>query len=259
MAPEVFAGGAVSARSDVFSLGATVWNLLAGSAPVYADDTKLAEEVAGVTPELEHTLRASLEIIPERRIASIQAFAAALGAPVRDTAGASLALSVEQADAPNSLIESVVRTAAGIFDAAAASIAIIDRTSSELVFQAAWGAGAREIVGVRLSPGVGIAGAVVEGGEGQAVPECRNDPRFATQIAAGTGYVPHTMVVVPLKRGGQTIGVLSILDRRDGSPYTPNDVTRAELFSELAIAALDIGPSAFQPSGAHASIIQSDA
>ncbi|MEA2428321.1 MAG: eukaryotic-like serine/threonine-protein kinase [Thermoleophilaceae bacterium] len=255
MAPEVFAGGAVSARSDVFSLGATVWNLLAGSAPVYADDTKLADQVEGVTPELEQTLRASLEIIPERRIASIQAFAAALGAPVRDTAGASLALSVEQADAPNSLIEAVVRTAAGIFDAAAASIALTDRTSSELVFQAAWGAGAREIVGVRLSPGVGIAGAVVEGGEGQAVPECRNDPRFATQIAAGTGYVPHTMVVVPLKRGGQTIGVLSILDRRDGSPYTPNDVTRAELFAELAIAALDIGPSAFQPSGAHASIV----
>jgi hypothetical protein len=62
---------------------------------------------------------------------------------------------------------------------------------------------------------------------------------------------------VPLKRGGQTIGVLSILDRRDGSAYTPMDVTRAELFAELAVAALDIGPSAFQPSGAHPSLLQS--
>src|SRR3954468_22127904 len=82
MAPEVFAGGAVSARSDVFSLGATVWNLLAGSAPVYADDTKLTEAAPGVSVELEATLRASLEIIPERRIASVQAFAAALGEPL---------------------------------------------------------------------------------------------------------------------------------------------------------------------------------
>src|ERR687886_1174340 len=94
MAPEVFAGGAVSARSDVFSLGATIWNLLAGSPPVYADDTRLAESVPGVTPELEHTLRSALEIIPERRIASVQAFAAALGAPLRTSEGASLALSV---------------------------------------------------------------------------------------------------------------------------------------------------------------------
>jgi hypothetical protein len=249
MAPEVFAGGAVSPRSDVYSLGATVWNLLAGEAPVYADDTKLADSVPGVTPELEQTLRSSLEIIPERRIASIAAFAAAVGAPLQESKGASLALSVEEADAPRSLIEAVVRTAAGIFGAAAASIALVDRATSELVYQAAWGAGAREIVGVRLAPGVGIAGAVVESGDGQAVPECRSDPRFATQVAAGTGYVPHTMVVVPLKRAGRTIGVLSILDRRDGGAYTPSDVTRAELFSELAIAALDVGPSAFQPSG----------
>src|SRR3954471_10792025 len=172
MAPEVFAGGAVSPRSDVFSLGATVWNLLAGEAPVYADSTKRADSVEGVKPELEQTLRQSLEIIPERRIASIEAFAAALGAPLRESKGASLARSVEEADAPRSLIEAVVRTAAGIFEAAAASIALSDRTSSELVYQAAWGAGAREIVGIRLPPGVGIAGAVVAAGEGQAVPEC---------------------------------------------------------------------------------------
>jgi GAF domain-containing protein len=216
---------------------------------VYADDRKLAEDIPGVTPELEQTLRSALEIIPERRIASIQAFADALGAPLRTSEGASLALSVDQTDAPKNLIESVVRTAAGIFEAAAASIALVDRTTSELVFQSAWGAGASEIVGVRLSPGIGIAGAVVASGEGAAVPECRNDPRFAKQVAAGTGYVPHTMVVVPLRRAGRTVGVLSILDRRDGTPYGPNDVTRAELFAELAEAALALGPGAFQPSG----------
>src|SRR3954465_4567474 len=254
MAPEVFAGGAVSPRSDVFSVAATVWNLLAGEAPVYADDTKLADKVEGVTPELEATLRAALEIIPERRIASIAALAAALGAPLQESKGMSLAQSVEEADAPRSLIEAVVRTAAGIFEAAAASIALVDATSDELVYQAAWGAGAREIVGVRLPPGVGISGAVVAAGEGQAVPDCRTDPRFAAQIAAGTGYVPHTMVVVPLKRGAETTGVLSILDRRDGSAYTPSDVTRAELFAELAVAALDIGPPPFPPSGVRQSL-----
>jgi putative methionine-R-sulfoxide reductase with GAF domain len=245
MAPEVFAGGVASPRSDVFSLAATVWNLITGEPPVYADDTVLHEEYPSVTAELEETLRAGLEIIPERRVASIDAFALALGAGDLERGGASLAQSLADSDAPANLIEAVVRTAAGVFEAAAASIALIDRTTTELVFQAAWGAGAREIVGVRLPPGVGIAGAVVASGDGQAVPECRSDSRFAAQIAAGTGYVPHTMVVVPLKRAGQTIGVLSVLDRRDGGPYGPNDVSRASLFAELAIAALDIDPSIF--------------
>src|SRR5437763_4543712 len=249
MAPEVFAGGVASPRSDVFSLAATVWNLITGEPPVYADDTKLHEEYPEVSAELEETLRAGLEIIPERRVASIEAFALALGAGVLERGGASLAQSLADSDAPANLIEAVVRTAAGVFEAAAASIALIDRTTTELVFQAAWGAGAREIVGVRLPPGVGIAGAVVASGDGQAVPECRSDPRFAAQIAAGTGYVPHTMAVVPLKREGRVLGCLSVLDRRDGGSYGPNDLTRAQLFTELAIAALEVDPTAFMGLG----------
>src|SRR6476660_8037015 len=71
MAPEVFAGGVASPRSDVFSLAATVWTLITGEPPVYADDTKLHEEFPEVTSELEETLRAGLEIIPERRVVSI--------------------------------------------------------------------------------------------------------------------------------------------------------------------------------------------
>ena len=74
--------------------------------------------------------------------------------------------------------------------------------------------------------------------------DCRNDPRFAAQIAAGTGYVPYTMLVVPLKRGDETIGVLSLLDRRDGGLYGPQDIERAALFADLAVAALDLRPGA---------------
>jgi len=245
MAPEVFAGGAVSARADVFGLAATMWTLITGTPPVYGDPTQLAEEFPGVTPELEQTLRAGLEIIPERRVASVGAFANALGEKLKTNEGESLALSLNKvAGAPN-LIEAVVRAGAGVFEAAAASIALTDRTTGELVYQAAWGAGANEIVGVRLPPGVGIAGSVIAGGEGVAVPDCRNDPRFAAQIAAGTGYVPNTMLVVPLKHGdGAVVGVLSILDRRDGGAYDQRDVMRAESFAELALVALEVDPSA---------------
>lgn len=249
MAPEVFAGGALSPRSDVFGLAATLWALLAGKPPVYADDLPLAEVVPGVTPDLEETIRAGLEMVPERRVASASAFARALGAPLRDSRGASLVLSVPRPDAPRTLIESVVRTAAGIFEAAAASIALVDSTTRELVFQASWGAGAKEIIGVRLPAGVGLAGSVVESGEGIAVADCRTDPRFAAQIAKGTGYVPHTMLVVPLRRGDKALGVMSLLDRRDGEPYGPTDVMRAALFAELALAALDVDPGAFTSLG----------
>jgi serine/threonine protein kinase len=249
MAPEVFAGGRVSARTDVFGIAATLWTLIAGRPPVYADPTKLSTIVHDVTPELERTLAAGLEMIPERRVASVAAFAMALGAPLRTETGVSLAVSVEDPDASRSLLEAIVHTAAGVFGAAAASICLVDEVTGELVYQAAWGAGAREIVGVRLPPGTGIAGRVVATATPEAVPDCRTDSRFAASIAAGTGYVPHTMLVVPLMRAGRAIGALSILDRRDGRGYNEGDIEPAALFGGLTIKSLDVSPATYTSLG----------
>ena len=91
---------------------------------------------------------------------------------------------------------------------------------------------------IELAPGQGIAAATAESGKAQIVPQCRTDPRFAAEVATSTGYVPHTMLVVPLRRDGSVVGVLSLLDRRGGDPYGADDVPRAELFAELAAASL---------------------
>lgn len=238
MAPEVLVGEEISARSDVYGLAATVWALLAGMPPSYDDPTRLAETVDGVSPELERTLRAALQIRPERRLASVEAFAAGLGTPLGPSEGRSLALSIERPAAPGELLEGVVRTTAGIFEAAAASVALVDPASGELVYQAAWGAGAGEVVGMRLAPGQGLSGSVVASGEGLTIPDCRSDARFAEAVAKKTGYVPHTMLVAPLERDRDVIGALSVLDRRDGGSYGPGDLAKADLFADLAVAAI---------------------
>jgi GAF domain-containing protein len=90
---------------------------------------------------------------------------------------------------------------------------------------------------------------VIETGVPAAIPDCRADPRFAASIAAGTGYVPYTMIVVPLIKGEQRIGVLSILDRRDGRGYGEQDLEPAALFADLAVKALDVTPASFTSLG----------
>src|SRR3954464_10412273 len=247
MAPEVFAGGTVSPRSDVFSLAATLWTLLTGKPPVYGDRPPVGSIAAGAGVELETCIRAGLELLPERRTSSCTAFARALGIPLTADEGESLAIcAVDRPGVPPNLLEAIVRAAAGVFEAAACSIALVDPVTSELVYQASWGAGAKEIVGVRLPPGKGLGGSVVLSGEGAAVPDCRNDERFQAQIAAGTGYVPYTMLVIPLKQAQRTMGVLSVLDRRDGNPYTADDIGRGNLFAELTVTALGIEPGQYQ-------------
>src|SRR3954449_8947722 len=239
MAPEVFAGGTVSPRSDVFSLAATLWTLLTGKPPVYGDATPLSDVVQGAGEALESSIRSGLELLPERRTSSCTAFAHALGLSLAEEQGDSLAVSaVDRPDVPPNLLEAIVKAAPGVFEAAACSIALVDPVTKELVYQASWGAGAKEIVGVRLPPGKGLAGSVVESGEGLAVPDCRNDPRFQAQIAAGTGYVPYTMLVLPLRQADRTVGALSVLDHRDGNPYTTGEIPRGNLFAELTVTAL---------------------
>jgi hypothetical protein len=240
MAPEVFAGGAVSTASDVFGVAATLWTLLVGTPPRYGD-TRLEKIAPGLGSELADALAGGLEMLPEERIASAAIFAEALGTPLAADAGESLAISAsDRMPARRRVMEAIVRTAAGVFDAAAVSIALTDPGNEELVYEAAWGAGAAEVVGMRLPKGAGLAGSVVASGDGVAVPECRKDTRFAAQVAAATGYVPYTMLVTPLVSDGSTIGVLSVLDRRDGGPYRQEDLGRAALFADLAVVALDL-------------------
>jgi eukaryotic-like serine/threonine-protein kinase len=237
IAPEVAFGGRTSPRSDVYGLAATLWTLIVGNPPLQSLRGAISTIAPQVSPALESTLAAGLEDEPARRIASADAFARALGAPL-ETSGSSLALSVESPAAPRNLVESVVRAAARIFDAASASIALRDPQTGELVYTAAWGAAADEIVGVRLAPGAGLAGAVATSGEPLAIPDCRNDPRWESQIAESTGYIPHTMLIVPLLRGTEAVGALSILDRRDGEPYDVDQIEAASLFAEIALSTI---------------------
>lgn len=237
MAPEVLVGEGVSPRSDVYGLAATVWTLLAGSPPAYGDPAPLAGAAPEAGPELEQALRRALDPRPEHRFATAAALAAALGSPVETAAGRTLAATLPGTERAE-VLESVVRTAAGVFDAAAASIALIDHTTGELVYRSSWGVLAEETVGIRLSPGEGLAGAAVAALEPVVVPDCRADERFAAQVAAGIGYVPNTMLVVPLLRDGVAVGALSVLDRRDGQAMDHADVARAQLFADLAVAVL---------------------
>jgi hypothetical protein len=247
IAPEVLAGGMVSARSDVFGAAATLWTLIAGEPPGYLERASIAAQVPGVPRHVDAALRAALDPDPYLRTVSVEAFARALGEGLVTDTGTSLGLSVERPSRPPALLETVARSAAGVFDAAAASIALLDQESGDLVYESSWGTGAEEIVGVRLAPGAGIAGGVLATGEPEAVASCAEDPRFQHQVATRTGYVPNTMLVLPLRRDGEPFGILQVLDRRDGGAYGPADLGRGEAFVDLALAALDVRGSGGGP------------
>src|SRR4051794_26558644 len=108
---------------------------------------------------------------------------------------------------------SAVEVLRHLFEAAACSISLVDDEGAELVFVAADGAGAAEIVGQAVPVGRGIAGWAAMSGQPIAVSDVQADPRFARDVAESTAYVPRAILAAPLMGGdGEVLGVLSVLD-----------------------------------------------
>ena len=134
--------------------------------------------------------------------------------------------------------ESVTAVARRVFGAAACSIAVLDEDNDQLVYVAANGIGAAEIIGTRLPLGRGFAGWVAQSGQPVAVTDLNNDPRFARDIAESTNYVPNALMAVPIESGDRMLGVLSVLDRDLDRPGVENDLELASAFAAQAAAGL---------------------
>jgi len=141
-------------------------------------------------------------------------------------------------DAPyRALLSGIVRAAARLFDARASSIALVDHETSELVFEAS--SDDPDIVGMRFPATSGIAGWVVVTGEAIAVSDVRNDARFAVDVAEASGYVPNTILAVPLVVGEVVEGVLEVLDKQNSQTFSIADMDLLSLFAEPAAVAVE--------------------
>jgi GAF domain-containing protein len=131
------------------------------------------------------------------------------------------------------LLTAVVTTAAVVLDAQAASVALHDPATDRLVFAAAAGPAAGDVVGLAIDASAGIAGYAFSTGQPLALADAAADPRFDRSVAEATGYVPRSILATPLTDDAGTVGVLEVLDRRGGS-FTLRDLDIAAAIAREA-------------------------
>src|SRR5690606_6615317 len=134
------------------------------------------------------------------------------------------------------LLTSITAAARRIFRAEACSIAVLSDDETELVFRAATGGAEEEIVGSRLPFGEGIAGWVTLTGQPLAVQQVEDDPRFAAGFAAQLGYLPRSILAVPMETERGVIGVVEILDATGPAGH---DIELLSLFATQAALAIE--------------------
>jgi GAF domain-containing protein len=143
-------------------------------------------------------------------------------------------------DAFRALLAAIVEVARSIFGARASSILLLDEQTEELVFEAVVGEGEDELLGMRFPAGKGIAGWVLATRTPLVIEDVQQDPRFASDVAEGTGYVPSGLMAAPLLHDEQALGVLEVLDRPGQSLFSLQEMELLGLFANQASIAVEL-------------------
>lgn len=159
--------------------------------------------------------------------------------PAANGAATQRALTDAAAD-DSRLLTSVVTVARSIFGAAASSVFLFDQETNELVFEAVSGEGEGFLVGSRFPADRGIAGWVIATGEAMTATSLRDNHMFARDLAESTGYVPDSIMAVPVVHGVTTLGVLQVLDPHPQSRTSIADLELLAMFADQAALSLHI-------------------
>jgi GAF domain-containing protein len=136
------------------------------------------------------------------------------------------------------VLRSVVDATVALFQSEAASIALYDAATDRLVFRVAAGEQGQGVVGLSVPPSQGLVGYVYTTGQALALSDVERDARFGRAFAGQTGYVPRSIVAVPLVDEHGTIGVLEVLDKRDEVAFSLRDIELASVFARQAAVAI---------------------
>jgi len=129
------------------------------------------------------------------------------------------------------LLENIMDSSLTITKADAGSIIFIEE--DKLVFKVARGSESGKLVGFSIPKSSGIAGWVAENGTAVRIDDVRSDRRFNPEVDKLTGYETRSLLCVPLKVKAGTMGVLELINKKNGV-FTPEDEELLLYFADQA-------------------------
>src|SRR5437870_5859248 len=136
------------------------------------------------------------------------------------------------------LLSLILKTSSQLVGSEDSSLLLLDPATQELVFVMAQGSVSDKLKMVRLKPGEGIAGWVVQHGKPLLVNDVERDPRFTSKIDKMTGFRTKAILAVPLQDHGRTIGVLEVLNPRKDRRFSQEDLELLSAFAAHASVAI---------------------
>lgn len=165
-------------------------------------------------------------------------FVAGLRAALSTATAAQLIQTTSQ---PDLLLELIVRTAARAIPSPEGALFLVDQERQVLTFDVVIGSTAANVQDLPVPLGHGIAGLVAVSSQALAVANAQDDPRHARDVAEKAGYLPTTILAVPVVTpDGVTVGVLELLDRQGQPSFSLADMELLGAFAEQLALVIDL-------------------
>lgn len=137
------------------------------------------------------------------------------------------------------LLTIIMDIAKTVMHCEASSLMLIDEATNELVFKVALGDKGEMVEKFRLKMGQGIAGWVAQHEQSALVADATKDERFFSAVDKKSGFQTRSVLCVPLKVKGKTIGILEGFNPTDRPMFDQADLMLFEAFASQAAVAVE--------------------
>ena len=137
------------------------------------------------------------------------------------------------------LLRNILENAVNILNCEAGTLFLMDEQTGDLIFRVTVGPVASNLLGQRLPAGTGIVGRAVQ----LRAPVIENDGQRSTTRYEGpdkqTGFVSRSLLAVPMQIKDRVLGVIEVINRRDGLPFVEDDQNLLTAFAGQAAVAIE--------------------
>lgn len=137
------------------------------------------------------------------------------------------------------LLSLITNSAVEILGTEAGSLLLtVDDESNDLEFRVVTGGSGKELTGSRLPSNRGLVGHVATTGEIVIVNDAANDPRWGGELSKGK-FQTMSVLAAPLRTQNRVIGVLEVLNKKEGGTFNRDDANLLTTFAGQAAVAIE--------------------
>ncbi len=131
-------------------------------------------------------------------------------------------------------LSAIAEQAARVLGAEASSVLLLDEQRNKLVFKAAFGQKADELINQAFDAKLGIAGKVVRERKSTIVNDVRGDTHFLDDFDNKLSFQTRSLICCPMIFQNKVIGVIEVLNSVKKEGFDDRDAKLIEVFANLA-------------------------